>query len=223
MKSKFTKRDIAKMQRIYQQTLNCTATALACGCSRGYVAKMRDRHKWVTPKQINELADKNKNDTTLTPEIAIKLAAGWRLHINDKDLCPVVGITQGQLVRWLRDDREVTIVVNVRRSDGTEIKRMEKVGLWHLREREWANFQYSMLQGLIQDIDDAKLIDDHATAARTRQWLLSKIESKTFGDKAGVEVNVNTATQINQINLDDLDIETKKNILKQLRAKNIKG
>ena len=172
--------------------------------------------KWVTPQQIKECSQDGA-EITLTPDIAVKLASGWQVQIQDIDLCPIVGITGGQLKLWLFRNTPVTIVVNVKSADGKEFKRMETIGLRNLREREWANLEYSMLLGLKQDIVDAKKAGDHATAARTRQWMLAKRRPKSFGEQPGVQVNVSSHTNI--VNIDELGLplEMRKQILCKIR------
>ena len=63
---------------------------------------------------------------------------------------------------------------------------------------------------------EAKKNKDHATAARIEQWILEKIEPKKYGQQPA---NVTTQVQINQISVDELPMETRKQILAQIRAK----
>ena len=216
MKQRYSKRDIAKMQRIYKQTMSMTATAAACGCSRGTIKKYRDEQKWVTPKQIKALANKYKNDTTLTPDIAIRLAKGWNVKFEDTVLCDIIGITYNQLTCWLRNNQEVTLVVNVKKPDGTEERRVETIGLKQLRAREWAKLSYNLMNNQLVLAQEAKDNNDQATAARIEQWILEKIEPKKYGQQPA---NVTTQVQINQISVDELPIEMRKQILAQIRAK----
>jgi hypothetical protein len=167
----YTKSEIAKMRRAFLKTMSCAAAAKICGCNVKTIAKYRDQEDWITKKQVKELC-KGGGQTTLTPDIATKLASGWRLHIEDKDLCPIVGVTHGQLRGWLQENTKVTIVRSVRRlsADGTPLKdengrdvvsrTTETVGLYDLRMCEWANLEYDymakhamLIERAIQDKD----------------------------------------------------------------------
>jgi len=220
MKQKYSKRDIAKMQRIYKQTMSMTATAAACGCSRGTIKKYRDEQKWVTPKQIKALANKYKNDTTLTTDIANRLYSGWLIHMQDIDLCAITGITWGQLHGWLTRNIEATVIFTVEvEVDGKKEKQhtMVTAGLRTLRERAWANFEYQGLQKLEQIEKLAIANKDYKTAAAVVEWKLEKRLPKKFGAQA--TTTVTTQVQINQISIDELPMETRKQILAQIRAK----
>lgn len=219
--TRYTKRDIAKMARIYRQTMSMTATAKACGCALTTVKRYRDRQKWVTPQQIKELTPQNFNDTTLTPDIAIRLAKGWNVKFEDTILCDIIGITYNQLSNWLKNNQKVTLIVNVKKPDGTEERRQETIGLRQLRAREWAKLSYNLMNNQLALAEDAKKAKDYATAARIEQWVMEKVEPKRFGQTS--TTNVTTQVQINQISIDELDLDTRKRILEQIRAKKVES
>lgn len=226
-KAKYTKRDVAHMHRIYRQTMSLAATAKVYGCCPSTVRRYRDLQKWVTPQQIKQCRQ-DGNEITLTPDIAIKLAAGWQLQIQDIDLCPIVGITIDQLKKWLLRNTPVTIVVNVKDQEGKEFKRTETIGLRHLREREWANLEYSFLHQLKKDAADARDAKDYKTAANITEWILSKRMPKKFAESA-ININMSQSqqqAQSNVVSVDELDLplETRKQILAKIREKKqIKG
>ena len=225
----FTTRAIAKMHRVYRQTMSCAMTAKACGCCVNTVVKYRDLQKWITPEQ-KKLCDKNKRDTTLTPDIATKLAGGWRLHIEDTDLCPIVGITHGQLRWWLQNNTEVTIIRTVRRmgSDGKPIEDeegvrriIETIGLHDLRAKEWASFEHDYMAKHAMVVENAIAENDHKNALKGIEWALMKRLPKKFAEAGGVNVNVNTALQANVVSMTEINLplEVRKQILAQIREK----
>lgn len=224
-KRKYTNRDIAKMRRIYCQTMSLSATGRACGCSAMTVRKYRDIQKWVTEKEIKTLTPTG-NDTTLTTDIANTLAVGWRMRMQDKDLCPIARITTTQLRHWLERNTQCTIILNVNTGKKDEhnkdiyTKRMENVGLRDLREREWANFEFSQFQKQMNIQDLAIAAKDYKTAASVGQWALEKRIPKVFGRKDAEVINdVNVAVQVNSISLDELDLDTVKRIRSQIIEK----
>ena len=230
--SRYTKRDIAKIRRAFHKTMSCAAAAKICGCNVKTVAKYRDQEGWITKQQVKELC-RGGGQTTLTVDIAVKLASGWRLHIEDKNLCPIVGITHSQLRGWLQENTKVTIVRSMRRlsADGTLLKdengrdsisrTMETVGLYDLRAREWASLEYDYMTKLAMLIEQAITDKNYMAAFKGIQWVLAKRFPKKFGNLAGVNVNVNTAIQTNVVSVDELNLplEIRKLILKKIRQK----
>jgi hypothetical protein len=90
--TRFIKDECANFDRHYQECL------------------YRDLEGWATKEQVKALC-KGGGQTTLTPDIAAKLASGWRLHIEDDDLCHIVGITHGQLRGWLQNNTRTTFIL----------------------------------------------------------------------------------------------------------------
>ncbi len=236
--SKFSKRDIAHMQKIYQQTMSLTATAKICDCHPSTVKKYRNAQKWVTAQQIRECRQ-DGNDTTLTPDIAIKLAAGWRLHMQDIDLCPVIGISEKQLKGWLFRNTRVTIIRTITKvgpdgkpleGEGNVTRTQETVGLRDLRAREWANFEFSYIQKLMLLAERAEANKDFNTAFKIRAWILAKRLPKKFAESA---ININNILSQNQqqvqapgtFSVDDLklSLEARKEILAKIRERRAYG
>lgn len=227
--SKYTKPEISKMEKTFLQTMSCAVTAKICGCNVKTIARYRDQEGWITKQQVKELC-KGGRETTLTTEIAIKLANGWRLHIGDKDLCSLVGITYGQLRGWLQENTQVTIVRSVRcmSHNGVPLKDeqgndsisriIETVGLYDLRARERASLEYNYMQKLDILAERAEAAGDFRTAFKIIAWILSKRLPKKFGNNP-IEVNVNTENRPTFIEIDSLDLplETRKLILEKIR------
>ncbi|UCG55607.1 MAG: hypothetical protein JSU70_12145 [Phycisphaerales bacterium] len=225
----YTKPEIAKMRRAFLKTMSCAAAAKICGCNVKTVAKYRDQEAWITQREVGELC-RGGGQTTLTPDIATKLATGWSLHIENDDLCAIIGISPGQLRGWLQNNTQVTIVSSIPRlsADGIPLRdksgrasvsrTMETVGLYDLRAREWANFEYTYIQRLDMDADRAEAEGDLNTAFKIRTWILSKRFPSRYGNHA-IDVNVDTATQADIVNIDELDLplETRKQILSSMR------
>lgn len=212
------------MQKIYQQTMSLSATAKVCGCQLATVRKYRDKNKWATPEEIEEVS-KGGRDITLTPEIAKRLAVGWQMRMDDNDLCYITGITYQQLRGWLNKNTEVTLVFNVTNEEtGITSKRMETIGLRTLREREWANFEFSTVQRLNYLSKEAVKKGDIRTAASIEEWKLEKKIPKIYSSNSGVQVNVNNNTQQNnfiKIETLNLDIETRKKILSAIKEREL--
>jgi hypothetical protein len=225
--AKRTKLNIPLMQRVYQQTLSLAVAAKACGCTPATVSKYRDINKWVTKEQIAEVNKSNVGrDITLTPDIAIRLASGWRKRMQDNDLCFIIGITINQLKQWLVKNTEVTVIYNVESADGKIEKRFETIGLRNLKEKEWANFEFNSIQRQEKYRDEAAKAKMYGIAAGIDQWLLEKKIPQTYGRGSGVQVNVNNTTNNNQNNFIKIDslnlpIETRKQILSAIKEKEI--
>ena len=221
MTRKFTKRQIAHMHKIYRQTMSVLATARACKCAQSTIRKYRDQQKWVTPKQIKELSG-GGNDTTLTTDIAMRLAVGWRMHIEDNKLCHVVGVTEAQLHMWLVRNTPCTVILTTKAADGSERKRMETLGLRTLREREWSSVSFSYIQRILENVKkmEGKDIEDLRGANYDLRWLLSKLEPEQFGE-FNKELSVNVGVQANVVSIEDLnlDLKTCKRILSKIREK----
>lgn len=229
-KTRYTRRDIAHMHRIYRQTMSLAATAKVCGCHVSTVAKYRDLQGWITPQQIGQCT--KGNDTTLTPDIAMKLAGMWRLHLDDKDICWLVGITTGQLKQWLYRNAPVTIIRTITRvgPDGkplegeenvTRVK--EAVGLRDLRERERASLEYTYNQKLVMVIEQAIQKGDLKTAGNNIQWLMAKKIPQKYAE-SGININMSQSQQQGQASTFsaeelDLPLETCKQILAKIREK----
>ena len=224
MAKHYTKRDIAKMRRIYCQTVSLSATARACGCNPATVRKYRDEQKWMTQEQIKALAPKN-NEVLLTTDIANTLAAGWRIHMQDKDLCSIANITSTQLKNWLYNNTECTVIRTFKTGrkdkDGKEEtgQRAETIGLKELKEKEWANFEFSQVQTQLNLQKMAMDAGQYGVAAGIGQYLLEKKIPNVFGRAAQTQININSNTQNNYVKIDTLDLplETRKKILCQIR------
>ena len=215
------------MQRVYQQTLSLATTAKACGCQAATVRKYRDMNKWAMPEEIEEAKKTAGRDITLTPDIAKRLAVGWQMRMDDNDLCYITGITYAQLRGWLNKNTEVSLVFNVTNEEtGVVSKRMETIGLRTLREREWANFEFSTVQRLNYLSKEAVKKGDIRTAASIEEWKLEKKIPKIYGSGSGVNVNVNNNTvnqQNNYIKIEtlNLDLETRKKILSAIKEREL--
>lgn len=218
------KLNIPYMQKIYQQTLSLSATAKACGCQLATVRKYRDKNKWATPEEIEE-ASKGGRDITLTADIAVRLATGWRRRMIDKDLCYIVGISEGQLRGWLQLNTVVTIIYNVKQPDGKEYKRSETIGLRDLKEKEYANCEFNFYQR--QDLyrEEAYKAKQYGLAAGIDQWNAEHGRMfKIFSNKDKIEINNNTVNQQNnyiKIETLNLDLETRKKILSAIKEREL--
>ena len=204
-----------------------------CAEQTGAKKEQVKQRRWATKEQVKALS-KGGGQTTLTPDIAARLASGWRLHIEDDDLCFIVGITHGQLRGWLQNNTQTTFIRSVPRlrvdgtplrdSKGNEIvKRVtETVGLYDLRAREWASFEYNYMQKHDMLIDKAIAEKDYRTAMKGIQWVLAKRFPKKYGEARGIDVNANTTPQASaRFEIDELNLplETRKLILKKIRER----
>lgn len=220
---KFNKAQQKKMRRVYAKTKSLALTAKVFGCAAATVGRYRDSGGWVGLAKI-------KPDTgfsSLTPGAALQLAGMWHLHMEDKDACYILRISHGSLRFWLQNNTKVTIERSVekRKTDGTLVSSeivKETIGLHDLRVREWSRFEFTHMQKIEEDANQAEKHGDYVGGAKIRERLLAKRLPVKFADhmqQANINVNVNTAIQNNTINIDDLDLplDVRKEMLRQIR------
>lgn len=233
-----TEKEIKHVHNIYMRTLSCAMTAKVCGCSATTVARLRRNRGWIAEKpKIG--TQTGSGNVSLTSDIAIKLAAGWKVHVEDADLCDIVGVTQGQLDWWLEHNTPVTIIRNVLQvgSDGRPLydaqgnqkitQQKEKVGLHDLRKREWANFEQNYMTKLAMLAQRAENEGDLRTSANIVMWMLQKRFPKKFGKQANGDVNVNVTknelTNVLRIDTLNLPLKTRVELLDALEAAESNG
>lgn len=225
MAKPYKRKKISQMKRAFLKTMSCALAAKICECHPSTIAKYRNREGWIDRAQVRKLCKGGKTPT-LTADIAIKLATGWRLHVEDADLCYIIGISTGQLNWWLKNDTKVTIVRTAKKvgPDGTptgeETKYTETIGIHQLRARSWAEFEHSYMQKLSMIAEKAENEGDLATAARTVEWMLAKRMPKKFGDQPSVAVNVSAQANIVSMAEINLPLDVRKKILAQIRNRN---
>jgi len=221
--AKYSKADIRKMRRAYLKTQSLSLAAKICGCSPRTIVRYRDMQGWLTPGQIA----KHKPDaggSTLTADIATKLANGWREDISDETLCSILSLTISQLKNWLYKNTVVTIpkTITTIRPDGSQstVTQAETIGLRDLRTRERGILELDYLQRHARMIKSAETDKDYRTAMRGVEWRLEKRFPKKYGAQSHTNVNVNTAVQANMtMSVDDLklDLDTRRKILAAIR------
>jgi hypothetical protein len=225
----FTEKQMKEMKRVFDRTLSCALTAKVCGCNPVTVARYRDRGGWIELKK--PLGMKSANvPSTLTADIAVRLAVGWRENISDDALCDIIGITEGQLRWWLQNNTSVTIVKTVKQigADGEPLKdsegmdlierRAEAIGIHDLRVRQKQSLEFDYLTKHARVIDAAERSGDYRTAVNAMQWRLQVANARKYGGQSG-QVNVNLNSQTNIVHVDDLNLplDTRRQILSKIR------
>jgi hypothetical protein len=169
-----TKQQIDKMRNTYFRCGSLAMTARECGCTAATVRRYRDNEGWDRPAKI-------PTGQTLTTNIAMKLAVGWKYQIKDSSLAIIVGVTKNQLRLWLEDNVEATITVTQTAEDGTKIKTEQQIGLRDLRERERHTTKLDYIQRYVRLIDKAIEQGKLETARKGYEWIMSKLFPKDFG------------------------------------------
>lgn len=195
---KFNKAQQRQMKHAYLKTQSLILAGKIMGCSAATVRRYRDLGGWIGPiKLANPKPD--TSGSTLTTGIAMALAGMWRLHMENKDACHILNLSQGSLDWWLRNDTEVTMerTIETKGPDGKTLdmrKVKETIGLHQLREREWSNFQYTNMQKIELAAAALEEKGGYAAAAKIRFRLLEKRLPALFADHMQhINVQVNTA------------------------------
>jgi hypothetical protein len=215
---------IERIHQVFLRTGSVVMTAKLCDCNRGTVAKYKQKYHWIDEIEESRL-DKGGVQPSLTPEIALKFATMWHFHINDKDICGIVGVKEKQLTNWLQRNTKVVIPIIIKRVDETgnniEHRTTEKIGFRELRTRERAKLEVDYMTHHENAIKLAIASGDFKAATKALEWVLSKRFPKRYPQNTGISVDVNT-TNIQSttiVNIDDLDLplETRKQILSKIR------
>jgi len=221
--------EVKRMKRAYMRTQSYAMAAKVVGCHPTTIRRFAKRLGWTEPIDRNALKGR---ETTLTADIAVRLAIGWRENIGDETLAALVGVSHGQLRWWLENNTQVTIVRRVHKlgpdgkpltdANGNEVveRRAEEIGLHDLRVKARAELEFDYLAKHARAIERALAAGDLRTAMHGIEWRLTVHNRPKYAGTAPVQVNVSQQLQ-NLVNIEELNLplEVRKQILFEIRRR----